>query len=82
MPVAVFGLNHNTAPIEIREKLFVSEDAIPNITRELKEKGIDENIVLSTCNRTEFYFSCENPEQPSINSNKRFPNIFIYKEIG
>ncbi len=62
MPVAVFGLNHNTAPIEIREKLFVSEDAIPHLTRELKEKGIDENIVLSTCNRTEFYFSCENPE--------------------
>lgn len=60
MPVVVFGLNHNTAPIEVREKLFVSEDTIPSLTRELKAKGINENIVLSTCNRTEFYFSCEN----------------------
>ncbi len=62
MPIVVFGLNHNTAPIEVREKLFVSEDAIPSLTRKLKAKGINENIVLSTCNRTEFYFSCENLE--------------------
>jgi len=60
--IVVFGLNHNTAPIEVREKLYVSEDIIPNLTRELKNEGIDENVVLSTCNRTEFYFSCENLE--------------------
>jgi len=62
VPVVVFGLNHNTAPIEIREKLYVSEDSIPDLARELKEEGIAENVVLSTCNRTEFYFSCENLE--------------------
>lgn len=60
MPVVVFGLNHNTAPIEVREKLFVPEDIIPDLSRELREEGIGENVVLSTCNRTEFYFSCEN----------------------
>jgi glutamyl-tRNA reductase len=60
LPVVVFGLNHNTAPVEVREKLFVSEDTIPDLSRELKEEGISENVVLSTCNRTEFYFSCEN----------------------
>jgi glutamyl-tRNA reductase len=60
LPVVVFGLNHNTAPIEVREKLFVPEDIIPDLLRELREEGIGENVVLSTCNRTEFYFSCEN----------------------
>ncbi|HNQ64269.1 MAG TPA: glutamyl-tRNA reductase [Syntrophorhabdus sp.] len=60
MPIAVFGLNHNTAPIEVRERLFVSEETIPRLVRELQESGVDENIVLSTCNRTEFYFSCKN----------------------
>jgi len=60
LPIAVFGLNHNTAPIEVRERLFVSEDTIPRLVRELQESGVDENIVLSTCNRTEFYFSCKN----------------------
>lgn len=60
MPIAVFGLNHNTAPIEVRERLFVSEETISRLVRELQESGVDENIVLSTCNRTEFYFSCKN----------------------
>jgi glutamyl-tRNA reductase len=60
LPIAVFGLNHNTAPIEVRERLFVSEETIPRLVRELQESGVDENIVLSTCNRTEFYFSCKN----------------------
>ena len=60
MPIAVFGLNHNTAPIEVRERLFVSEETIPRLVRELQKSGVDENIVLSTCNRTEFYFSCKN----------------------
>ena len=62
MPIAVFGLNHNTAPIEVREKLFVAEETIPRLIRELQESGVDENIVLSTCNRTEFYFSCKDLE--------------------
>ncbi len=44
----------------MRERLFVSEETIPRLVRELQESGVDENIVLSTCNRTEFYFSCKN----------------------
>lgn len=76
MPVAVFGLNHNTAPIEVREKLFISEDSIPDLMQELKEKGIDENIVLSTCNRTEFYFSCENLEAALDKFNQTLSKYF------
>lgn len=60
MAFVVFGLNHNTAPIEVRERLFVPEDSIPGLLRELKEKGVGDNVVLSTCNRTEIYFSCGN----------------------
>lgn len=63
MPIVVFGLNHNTAPIEVREKLYISEDSIPELSRKLKEEGIGENVVLSTCNRTEFYFFCDNFEE-------------------
>lgn len=61
--VVVFGLNHNTAPIEVREKFYISENHVPDLSRELKAKGIAEHLVLSTCNRTEFYFSCENLEE-------------------
>ncbi len=59
MPVIVFGLNHTTAPIEVREKLYVPDDVVPVLLRELKEQGVGESVVLSTCNRTEFYFACD-----------------------
>lgn len=49
-----FGLNHKTAPIEIREKLYIRESEIPELLAELK-KTLSECMVLSTCNRTEIY---------------------------
>ena len=60
MSVIVFGLNHNSAPIEVREKLYVPDEVVPVLLKELKEEGVGESVVLSTCNRTEFYFSCDN----------------------
>lgn len=51
----VLGLNHTTAPVDVREKLYVPEEAIPGILRELRSRGMVEALVLSTCNRTEFY---------------------------
>jgi glutamyl-tRNA reductase len=62
LSVVVFGLNHNTAPVEVREKLYIPEEVIPDLSQQLREEGIGENVVLSTCNRTEFYFSCEDPD--------------------
>lgn len=53
----VLGLNHTTAPVDVREKLYVPEEAIPGILRELRDRGMAEAVVLSTCNRTEFYVS-------------------------
>ena len=51
----VVGLNHRTAPIEIRERFWISEtrryEALVQLAR---AEGIEEIIVLATCNRTEF----------------------------
>jgi glutamyl-tRNA reductase len=60
--VAVLGLNHKTAPVEIREKLYFPEHEIPHFTEALKNLGVQENVILSTCNRTEIYFSSEDHE--------------------
>jgi glutamyl-tRNA reductase len=57
--IALFGLNHNTAPVEVRECLHVPETALPELTEHLKKEGLREVVILSTCNRTEVYFSCE-----------------------
>ena len=49
-----FGLNHKTAPVEIREKLYVSEADVPALLAKFKET-LSECLILSTCNRTEIY---------------------------
>lgn len=63
MIIGVFGLNHTTAPVEIRETLYLSESITPILIEELKEHGISENVILSTCNRTEIYFATEDMEE-------------------
>ncbi|OPY65326.1 MAG: Glutamyl-tRNA reductase [Syntrophorhabdus sp. PtaU1.Bin050] len=73
MPIVVFGLNHNTAPLDVREKLYVPETAVPDLVREFKEEDIGEAVILSTCNRTEFYFSCDDFER----SFKKFYRLLV-----
>ncbi len=56
-----FGVNHKTAPIEVREKLYIREEEIPALLRLLKQT-LSECVVLSTCNRTEIYGVCDSAE--------------------
>lgn len=56
MHTIVVGLNYKTAPVEIREKLSFIESELPKAMEALqKEKSILENVIVSTCNRTEIY---------------------------
>lgn len=56
MHTVVVGLNYKTAPVEIREKLSFIEQDIPRAMQALQEqKSILENVIVSTCNRTEIY---------------------------
>ncbi|MER1957875.1 MAG: glutamyl-tRNA reductase [Solibacillus sp.] len=56
MHTLVVGLNYKTAPVEIREKLSFIESDIPNAMEALQnQKSILENVIISTCNRTEIY---------------------------
>jgi glutamyl-tRNA reductase len=51
----VIGLNYRTAPVAIRERFWISEDRRCQALLQLsRAEGIDEVIVLATCNRTEF----------------------------
>ncbi len=62
MPLVVLGLNHATAPVEVRERFFVSQEGLPEFFNHLKAQGFAETVILSTCNRTEIYAVLENPE--------------------
>ena len=56
MHILTLGLNHRTAPVEIREKLAFAEDSQPGaLTQLVDEYGLGEAAILSTCNRSEIY---------------------------
>jgi len=50
----LLGINHNTAPIEVRERLAIASSRLADATRALAHQpGIREALILSTCNRVE-----------------------------
>lgn len=56
MHIIVVGINHKTAPVEIRERLTFNPSQLGDAMKQLKDKkSILENVILSTCNRTEIY---------------------------
>src|SRR6266852_4959647 len=62
MPIIVVGVDHTTAPIELRERLACSSRQIPQIlqaTRQLTQGC----VLLSTCNRVELYAVCSDASQ-------------------
>jgi glutamyl-tRNA reductase len=60
MNFVLIGVNHTTAPLEVREQLAIAEARLPNAMRRLAEyPGVDEAMILSTCNRVELLASCD-----------------------
>ena len=56
MPVVVVGLNHNSAPVDLLERLAIPEERLPKALHQLMTyEHILEGVVLSTCNRIEVY---------------------------
>src|SRR3989304_8833516 len=54
MNLIIVGLNHRTAPVDIREKLSFPVDSIGGALKKLVTNyGINEGVILSTCNRVE-----------------------------
>ena len=58
MALLALGLNHATAPLDIREKVVFGDEIVSDALHDLrKHGGVDEAAILSTCNRTEIYCS-------------------------
>jgi len=56
MEIVLIGLNHRTAPVELRERVSFSPGQAQRAAEELRSHGIlSETLVLSTCNRSELY---------------------------
>ncbi|MBN1865812.1 glutamyl-tRNA reductase [Candidatus Sumerlaeota bacterium] len=64
MEILLVGLNHTTAPVEVRERLALSDEAVPQALKHLRESlGAREACLLSTCNRTEVLFAWRSGEE-------------------
>ena len=62
MQLFAFGLNHQTAPLAVREQVAFNVDGIENALRDLVENGAaKEATILSTCNRMELYCNAAKP---------------------
>jgi len=56
MPLIVVGINHRTAPVELREKVVFAEPDLSAALSELQQLPlVRESLIVSTCNRTELY---------------------------
>jgi glutamyl-tRNA reductase len=56
MEIVLVGLNHRTAPVEVRERVSFTAEQARRAADELRARGIlQETLVLSTCNRSEIY---------------------------
>ena len=61
--ILLYGVSHKTTPIEIREHYTIEENRIPEQLAEvLSFPGVKEAVILSTCNRTEYYLYIDQNE--------------------
>lgn len=76
MDLAVIGVNHETAPILIREKLAFTTTQKIEATDLLLETVIQEVVILSTCNRSEIYIASKKGEE-ALQELKKFYSDFF-----
>ena len=67
MTLLAVGINYNTAPVAVRERLAFPADVLDNTLKNLRNvRDISEAAILSTCNRTEFYCQTDSEDQTPL----------------
>jgi glutamyl-tRNA reductase len=62
MAIKVVGVNHRTAPLEVRERFAHGAHEVPTALARVLAAGASGGVLLSTCNRTEFYLVADNED--------------------
>lgn len=67
MTIIAFGINHNTASVDLREKVAFTPDSLADAFASLKNiPDVSGSVVLSTCNRTEIYLETDSSSDSSF----------------
>lgn len=78
MHIIMVGLNHRTAPVEIREQFTLDSEELPKAVGELRQrKSILESVIVSTCNRTEVYIVAD-----QIHTGRYYTKVFLSDWFG
>jgi glutamyl-tRNA reductase len=90
MKFQLIGVNHKTAPVEVRERLAIPESLLPEALRRLAaHPGVEEGIILSTCNRVEVLTQTKNGvvdlrgflrDYFQLNPSDYEPHLYEYRE--
>lgn len=86
MPVSIFGINHKTAPVDIREKVAFSPDKMNDSLTSLKQGAeLDEVAIISTCNRMEIIYRSahvnEQSTQGALHSDRVAQWVAAYHQL-
>ncbi|MEX2487978.1 MAG: glutamyl-tRNA reductase [Pseudomonadales bacterium] len=67
MDLLIVGINHNTAPVALREKVAFAPEQVGDALCDLKSSAsLREIVIVSTCNRTEIYCAAQSPSPDPI----------------
>ena len=67
MTLLALGLNHRTAPVDIRERVAFAPETVPEALQQLTHCGVvKEAAILSTCNRTEVYCGLDSGDLATV----------------
>jgi glutamyl-tRNA reductase len=92
MRLALAGINHRTAPVEMREKLAFRADEIPAALLHMQSRGAKEALILSTCNRVELTAALDESFDPDalldcmlkrchgLSADAVRPHLYLYED--
>ena len=72
MRVVLIGINHRTAPVELRERFAMPQGPGEQLAALQKQFPNAEGVILSTCNRAEYYIAKPSQDAPSIQDLRQF----------
>ncbi|MCE0494458.1 glutamyl-tRNA reductase [Vibrio salinus] len=89
MSLLAIGINHNTASLELREKVAFGPDKLPEALRQLRQQ-VEGSVIISTCNRTEIYCDARKAgktqmvdwlsEFHQVDSKELKPSLYIHED--
>ena len=82
MNIGVVGVNHNLAPINVREAVSFTDTKKIEAINILLDKEIEEVVIISTCNRSEIYINAENIDIKINELSDFYEQYFGVKDIN